>query len=329
VNFRSLPKLDLHLHLDGAVRPSTLAALARDAGLAWPPDGEERCRVPASCRSLAEFLRTFEFFLPALGSARALRRAARELCEAQHADGVIYFEARFCPGLWLDAGLSPDDAVAGALDGLREGAAATGVRWGLILCGSRTHDPRVTAAAVRLARERARDGVVGVDIAGDERFPASPHASAFAEARRAGVPITMHAGEAGPAANVREAMEMGAVRIGHGVRAGDDPAVLAEARRRGVTFEMCLTSNLQTCSVARVEDHPFRHFLREGVRVTLNTDDPGVQGSTLSQDYELAERAFGLAPADFRRILLNSVEASFAPPGVRAELRRRVEEAWR
>lgn len=327
MSFRDLPKIDLHCHLDGAVRPATLVQLASDAGFPWPPDAEQRCRVPASCRSLADFLATFEFFLPALGSREALRRAARELCRDMRDDGVIYFEARFAPTLWLEK-LRPEDAVEGALQGLKEGEAETGVKSGLILCGIRNFPPERTMIAARLAHRYRDEGVAGLDIAGDERSPFAPHREAFAEARRLGVPITIHAGEAGPAANVREALEAGAARIGHGVRAAEDPAVVEEARRRGATFEMCLTSNLMTHCVKAIAEHPFAGFLRDGLKVTLNTDDPGVQGSTLSQDYDRAARDLGLSRADLRAATLHAAGAAFAPEALREELRRRVAAGW-
>ncbi len=328
MNYTKLPKLDLHCHLDGAVRPATLVALAAEAGLNWPPDAASRCRVTPACNSLPEFLSTFDFFLPALGSRKALRRAALELCRDMKADGVIYFETRFSPTLWLKAGFPGEEAVEGALEGLREGERETGVKSGLILCGIRNHGPETTMAAARLAHRYRDRGVVGLDIAGDERSPLAAHREGFAEAARLGVPFTIHAGEAGPAANVREAMDMGATRIGHGVHVVEDPAILAAAKKRGAVFEMCLTSNVMTHAVDRIADHPFPRLLRDGVKVTLNTDDPGVQGSTLSQDFERADRELGVRKEELKRAVLNSVDAAFAADSAKADLRKRVEEGW-
>jgi adenosine deaminase len=329
MDFRTLPKIDLHLHLDGAVRPSTVRDLIVEGGAAAPADTESRCRVSPGCRSLREFLETFEFFLPYLGSSAALRRVARELCEDQAADGVVYFETRFAPTLWLDRGFAPEAAVEAALAGLREGSAETGVRWGLILCGLRRSSPWETMRTVEVARRYRDEGVVGVDLAGDERFPAIHHHPAFDLARRFELPITIHAGEAGPAAHVREAVLMGASRIGHGVHVVDDSAALDYVRDRDVTFEMCLTSNLMTHSVETLESHPFRRLFRDGDRVTLNTDDPGVQASTLSGDFALARSAFGLERADFARLLDTAAGAAFAEPSVRDDLRRIVSEGWK
>jgi adenosine deaminase len=329
MSYQHLPKLDLHCHLDGAVRPSTLVALAAEKGLSWPPDAASRCRVAPACNSLHEFLKTFDFFLPALGSRAGLRRAALELCRDMKSDGVIYFEARFAPTLWVDAGFPPEEAVEGALEGLRQGEAETGVKSGLILCGLRNFTPDRTLVAAKLAHRYRDHGVIGLDIAGDERLPLAAHREGFDEARRLGVPITIHAGEAGPASNVLEALDFGATRIGHGVHVVEDPRVLDVAVKRGAVFEMCLTSNVMTHAVDRMAGHPFAKFLRDGVKVTLNTDDPGVQGSTLTQDFERAERELGLGKPELKRAVLNAVDAAFAPESTRASLRARIEEGWR
>lgn len=329
MDFKALPKIDLHVHLDGALRPSTVADLIRATGRPVPPDVESLCRVAPDCRSLPEFLKTFEFFLPYLGSTDALRRAAAELCEDQAADNVVYFETRFAPTLWLSRGFKPEQAIEAAIAGLEEGAKKTGVKWGLILCGIRDFPPETTLTTVRLAHRYLVDGVVGVDLAGDERAHAVYHSAAFEMARRLEIPITIHAGEAGPAENVRQALDFDADRIGHGIHAADDPAILARAVKREATFEMCLTSNLQTRCVASLDEHPFARFLREGVRVTLNTDDPGVQGSTLSQDYALAAKQWGLTKDEFRTTLLHGAQAAFADDSLRAHLRATIEAAWK
>lgn len=327
-DFTRLAKVDLHVHLDGSLRPGTIADLIRAAGKPVPDDVEHRCRVSPQCRSLHEFLDTFVFFYPYIGNAAALHRAARELCADQAADHVAYFETRFAPTLWTASGFPAEEAVEAALAGLAEGAAETGVKWGLILCGVRTSPPATTIATVKLAHRYFPEGVVGVDLAGDERHPAAAHAAGLALARKLDIPITLHAGEAGPAANVREALDLGAVRIGHGIHAADDPSVVERARVTGTTFEMCLTSNLQTASVRSIGEHPFAAFLRSNVRVTLNTDDPGVQGSTLSQDYALAESAFGITREEFLQSLAYSVDAAFADDSVKKDLKHLIENSW-
>jgi len=323
IDFRALPKIDLHLHLDGALRTRTILELAAKAGVPLPARSveelEKHITVGPDCRSLPDFLRCFGVFLPVLRSAEAMERAAFELAEDQRRDGVVYFEARYAPCLQAGPGFPLEASVEAALAGLTRGD--PGRRWGLILCALRDWPPAASLETVRTAVRYRGRGVVGFDIANDERAPAAPHREAFDHARRHGLPVTVHAGEAGPAANIAEAIDvLGARRIGHGVRVVDDPAVLRLAIDRGIVFEQCLTSNLQTRSVPSLDAHPFPRLLREGARVTLNTDDPGVSRVTLSGELEMATRAYGLTDADHARLYANAVGGSFAEPSVKAAL---------
>ena len=173
----------------------------------------------------------------------------------------------------------------------------------------RTAPPATTLETVKVAAKHR--AVVGLDIAGDERAPLAPHAEAFRLAGRKGLPFTIHAGEAGPAANVREAILLGASRIGHGIRAVEDPAVVELANRKGVTFEICLTSNLQTRGVRSLKDHPVNRLRRAGARVTLNTDDPAVSRITLSHEYAVAARELGWGEREFGEVESNARLATF------------------
>jgi adenosine deaminase len=310
--FRSRRKLDLHRHLDGSIRTRTILDLADSDGVRLPArtaKGLERhVTVGPRCRSLPDFLACFDVFLPVLKSEAAIERVARELVEDAAADGVAYVEARYAPLLQAPE-LTIEQSVEAALSGLRRGARVTGVEVGLILCGQRSSPPSTTLATAKVAV--SHPGVVGLDIAGDERAPLAPHADAFRLAHRRGLPFTIHAGEAGPAANVREAIELGASRIGHGIRAVEDPRVLELAARRGITFEVCLTSNLQTRAVASIDRHPIARLRDAGVPVTLNTDDPAVSRITLSAEYAAAAKALGFGPADFDELEANARRAAF------------------
>jgi len=179
---------------------------------------------------------------------------------------------------------------------------------------------------VDLAAKYRDQGVLGIDLAGDEtHFPAAPHAEAFARARKLEIPITIHAGEGGRPEHIREAVfEHGATRIGHGISLEKDSELLKAVRDRGTIFEVCLTSNLQTCTVPSLQAHPFRRFFDEKVRLTLNTDDPGISNITLSDEFELAMRAFKLKPQEICELLVTAARGAFAPPSVRAELERMV-----
>ncbi|MBI3273200.1 MAG: adenosine deaminase [Planctomycetes bacterium] len=330
----NLPKVDLHLHLDGALRVATIAELARERGCPLPTYDTRRLRrfvqVGPRCRSVGEFLATFRYFYPVLQDAEALERAAYELCEDQAADRVVYFEARFAPVLLATERFSMEDSVRATLRGLERGCRRFRVRARLLLCCYRPSPPASSVATVKLASAYRDRGVAGIDLAGDERsHSAALHQRAFDLARRLGVPVTIHAGEGGPPANVRDALLLQkARRIGHGVHMTEAPDLVEYVRERGIPIEMCLTSNLQTRIVEAIESHPFGGLLRAGVRVTLNSDDPGVSGITLSDDYRLAVDAWGLSLGELRTIALHGVEAAFVSEDERRTLRRAVEQGY-
>ncbi len=330
--WRRLPKVDLHCHIDGALRVATIRDLAREKGLPLPSEDLDVLRthvqVPTSCSSLVDFLRVFQFFYPFLEGPGAMERAIYELCEDQAADGVVYFEGRFAPVLQATNGAALDEIVRAVVRGAEAGARDFGVECGILLCCYRTESPESSIATVKAA-EKFRGTVVGVDLAGDESFPIEDHAAAFALARSLGIRTTIHAGEATGSEAVRAALDIGgARRIGHGVRIADDSELLARTRGDGICVECCLTSNLQTCSVPDLAAHPFASYLRGGIAATLNTDDPGVSGITLSHEYGLAEQAWNLTRAELLESTLHGVEHSFADDAVKSRVRRRIETAW-
>jgi adenosine deaminase len=326
MTFKSLPKIDLHLHLDGAIRVPTIAELGDELGIKLPARDPKKLaryvQVNRDCRSLTDFLKRFEVFYPLLPFSKTQDRIAYELCEDCRRDNVIYFETRFAPALAANAKFSMEDAVVAVLEGLRRGQRDFGVRCGLILCCYRSISTSENIATVKLARKYRDRGVIGIDLAGDEtRILAAPHAEAFALARKHEIPITIHAGEGGHPENIREAVfEHGATRIGHGISLQKDLDLLKAVRDRGTVLEICLTSNLQTCTVPSLRTHPFKKFLDEQVRVTLNTDDPGISNITLTDELELAASEFKLRPAQIRQLQINAARAAFAEPSVRDQI---------
>ena len=332
MNFKQLPKIDLHLHLDGAIRVATIAELGEELGIHLPTYDPKKLaafvQVNRDCRNLSDFLKRFDIFYPLLPFAKTQERIAYELCEDCARDHVVYFEARFAPALCSSAKFTMEDAVVAALEGLRRGQRDFGVRCGTILCCYRSVSLQENIEAVKLAHKYRDQGVVGIDLAGDEtHFPAAPHAEAFALARKLEIPITIHAGEGGNPENIREAVfTHGATRIGHGVSLQKDPELLKAVRDRGTVFEICLTSNLQTCTVLAARAHPFRKFLDEKIRVTLNTDDPAISNITLTDEFELAAREFQLKPNEVRALLLNAAQAVFSGDSMRHDLTEKFEQ---
>jgi adenosine deaminase len=326
-------KVELHVHMDGAVRVDTFLDIARRRGIELPsrsPEGLRRyVQVSHDCRSLTRFLETFNFFLPIISEADAVERIAYEQCEDQARQGVRYFETRFSPHVLMTDSFPPEEAVERALAGLKKGAERFGVAARAILCCMR-HRPDWSEEVVRLAIKYRDHGVVAIDLAGDEtHFGAEPHARAFAMARDAGLARTVHAGEAGPAANIREALDvLHAQRIGHGYHLVDDPELYERVRRERVPLECCLTSSLQTGAVASLDEHPVRRFLADGLEVTLSTDDPGVSGIDLEHEYRLAIEELGLGAAELARVTFSAVSAAFLPKEERAALRRELQREF-
>ncbi|MFC4121731.1 adenosine deaminase [Nonomuraea zeae] len=285
---------DLHCHLDGSVRPGTVADLAREQGIAVNGPLAELVTAPPDCGSLTRYLTYIDLPLQVLQTPDALRRAARELVEDWSADGVVHGAARFAPQLHGRQGMTMDEAVSAVAAGLADGRASTGVRTGLLLCCLRHQTPEESLAVAETAVRR-RDVVSGLDLAGDERlFPGTPHRPAFDLAHQAGLPCTVHAGEAAGAAGVWEAIEvLGARRIGHGVRCTEDDALLERLRRDRITLEMCPISNVQTGAVSGLAAHPATRLLAAGLAVTIGTDARTTSATSLEREYAALRETAG------------------------------------
>jgi len=318
--------LNLHTHLEGWVRPATAAELAVTLGAPQPPEGWEaalRMREPAD---LTVYLGHVAAAYPVLGAPDAMRRVAREAVEDSAADGCDYLEIRFGPATHARPGFDIPAVIDAACAGLADGSRATGLPAGLVVCALRHDDEARNEEVARAAAAAAGRGVVGFDVAGDElRFPAlEPYRESFAIAEAAGLGLTAHAAEAGPASAAVEAVELlGVRRIGHGSHIADDPAILAWAAREGIAIEVCLTSNVMTGAARSIAEHPIHQFLSAGCRVVIGDDNPVNIGTTLSEEEARLETDAGLSAAEARRIQHTAVEVAFVDEATRAELRRR------
>jgi adenosine deaminase len=304
---RAWPKAELHCHLDGSVRPESLATLRRERRLPKAP-------TPApGGGSLEAYLAAFPPVIEALQDAEALERVAAELAEDARLDGIWWLEVRFAPLLHTRLGLTPRQATEAVLRGLRRVPLELGV--GVISCALRDHGLEEAWQTVRVAAELQARGVVGVDLAGPEAsFPPAPFAAPFAWAQDAGLGVTLHAGEAAGPASIRDALEAcGATRIGHGVTLEADPELLAAVVERGIVLEMCPRSNVETGAVAALAAHPWRRYLARGVRATLATDNRAVSRTTLSAELESVEPTLD----ELAALLRNGFEGAFASPQVR------------
>ena len=326
-DYPGYPLVELHRHLDGNVRTETVLDLARRHGIDLPAWTVEELRPHVQIMerepSLVHFLAKFALLRRVMVDYAAVRRIVRENLEDAVRDGIDYIELRFSPFfMGEEHGLDTSGVVEAACDALEEARGTIPVQAKLIGIISRHYGPeigRIELAAILSGRDR---GIVAVDLAGDEaNFPGGLFVRHFATAREAGLRVTIHAGEAAGAGSVKQAvLDLGAERIGHGVRSVEDPAVLDLLAERGIALEVCPTSNVQTSTVPDFQSHPLPALLRRGLRVTLNTDDPSISGIDLPHEYRVAEEELGLTADELRRLQENAVAAAFLTPEERSGL---------
>jgi adenosine deaminase len=328
-----LPKAELHVHLDGSLRPSTMIELARATGITLPasdPAELSRYMLVDNAANLEQFLTRFDLTIPLLQTPEAIERVAYEMVEDADADNIRHLEVRYCPRLSTKGGLSLDRVIEAEHRGLARGERDFGVTTGIINCSLRHYPPEVSAEIATHSVRMRSHGVVAFDLAGGEagRMP-GVHGRAFDIAAAGGLAITVHAGEAAGPESIAEALtRCHAMRIGHGTRLAEDPGLEAELRARQIPIEVNLTSNLQTHAVATAAAHPVRGYFDRGLKVTLCTDSWLMCGVDLSDEYLLAHRALGFTRPEIDRLILNGFEAAFLPPSekeallaqVRAEL---------
>lgn len=330
-----LPKLDLHRHLEGSLRLSTLVDLVRENDIALPHQDVEALRpyvqvVNGDAREFAAFLEKFETLRRFYVSPEVMQRVVREAVADAAQDHVVYLELRFNPlALAQTCGFVLDDVVAWVIEAAAQAQAATRTRTVLLLQIPRDEPLTVAEEIVDIAIHRFGDFVRGIDLAGDEiHYPSERFIRPFLRAYDAGLNITVHAGEALGAESVREALTyLHPQRVGHGIRAVEDAAVVHMLRERGVALEVCLTSNLHTGVVPKMVEHPLGDLLDMDLHVTLNTDDPGISATTLTDEYVLAVQELRVPRRRVYRMLRHAVEAAFLEPEEKATLRTRVRRA--
>ena len=325
-----LPKTDLHCHLDGCLRPRTILELADIQGVRLPTRNlAQLTRILEAgkrTRNLADYLKIFDYTLSVMQEREALYRVAWELVEDAAAEHVRHLEVRYSPILHRMKRLPYDQIVETVIKGLADSGKKHNVSTGVIICGIRSMDPRKSAALAELAVEYKHRGVLGFDLAGQEKdYPAKAHRAAFQIVIKNNVNSTVHGGEAfGPESIAQALHYCGAHRIGHGTRLIESPDLLAFVNDHRIPLEVCLTSNVQTRAVRSLKEHPFREYFRLGLRVTLNTDNRLMSGTTVSKELALASRTFRLNPYEMKRIIINGFKSSFLPYAQKARMLREV-----
>ncbi len=326
MNFLNMPKIELHCHLDGSIRPSTLFELAVSLGITNKTTLESfspLIRVSNDCSSLVDYLKCFDMPIEVMQRKESLRRIARELIEDVAKTNVKYIEVRFAPHLHTNKGLTFEQVISSVLEGLEEGKTLTGTRYNLILCCMRHMPLSTSMEVVELGLPFLGNGVVAIDLAGDEaHFPPNIHAAAFQKAKALGYHITVHAGETGNAQNVLDAIEnLCAERIGHGLAIKDEPHAYAFVKKNQTPLEMCPTSNVQTQGVKHFSEHPIMAFLKDGIHTTINTDNMTVSGITLETECFCLSEDLDAQTEDIWFLYKNALEASFASEEDKAYLR--------
>lgn len=307
-----MKKIELHLHFDGSINTVLAAKL-----VGRPVEKE----MKGSCSAtLGEYLTKFDLPLKLLQTEEHLTMFARLLAEELVLDGVIYAEVRFCPLLHLEEGLMPDEVVAAVLKGLHQVQA---VRTNLILCMMRHFSLEENMRVVYVAKQFLGQGVVALDLAGDEaaRPNTDPEfAKLFNQAQIRGIPLTIHAGEAASHESIDAAIALGARRIGHGVRAAESEETIRQLVAQRIPLEICLSSNIDTGIYSQLDCHPVRQLFNAGVLLTINTDNRTVSDTSLTGEYYLLQEHFGFTDEDLLLCNLNAALASFAPNRTKVRL---------
>ena len=319
--------IDLHLHFDGSLSLSTVKKLAQMQGIELPCDNIlwDMLTVRDGCRDLGEYLTKFDFPLSLLQTKEAISEAMYMLCTELLAEGTVYAEIRFAPQLHLKNGLTQEQVVNAAIDGFERSR----LMGGLILCCMRGENNYLqNCETVAVAEKLLGKKVLALDLAGNERaYPNGMFADIFAIAKEKGIPYTIHAGEAAGANSVITALEMGAQRIGHGVRSVEDMSVVKLLADKKTPIEICPTSNLNTAIFSDISQYPLRELISAGVVVTVNSDNRSVSNTTAKKEMQLLKNEFELTDEEFKQLLINSVNAAFCDTKAKKHLLQIIENA--
>lgn len=323
-----LPKIELHCHLDGSVRPETIVDIAQKENISIPSSDINIIRnmmiAPLECTSLSEYLERFALPIDIMQSKESLRRIAYELMEDAAKENTKYIEIRFAPLLHTKKGLTIEEIISSVLEGIKDGENDYDIKGNLILSCLRNVPVDTVYDVVEAGRKFLEKGVVAIDLCGNEEAEFSKrYIEPIEVAREYGYRVTIHAGETGIGKNVLDAAQMlKAERIGHGVFIKDCPEAYDIVKNKAITLEMCPTSNIQTKAVNSYGNHPIFNFYTDGIKVTVNTDNRTVSDTTLSNEYNAIFKEFSLNYENYKELYYNSVNAAFVSEEMKEELRK-------
>ena len=314
---KKLPKVELHCHLDGSIRPETILDIAIKENISIPTtdlnEFKKLVQVSDECQSLKDYISKFDLPLKVMLKKEHIYRITKELLEDLSKDNVKYAELRFSPFFHMRGGLSFDEVLHTIIEAMESSKNDFGIKSNIILICMRHHTVEESIQVVKMGSKFLGKGVVAVDLAGNEHdFPPEIHEPAFKLAKKYGYKITIHAGETGICKNISTSIKnLFADRIGHGVYAYNDPEILDYIIQNKIPLEMCPTSNVQTKAVTSIKTHPIKEYLNKGVIVTVNTDNLTVSNTTLLKEYELLINELDFTYEDIKKVIENGINSSF------------------
>ena len=327
---QKLPKVELHCHLDGSLRIPTILDLAKQDKVTLPTSSSDKLSkllvIGKTRGSLEDYIKRFDITLSVMQTPEALRRTAYELIEDVAKENVRYIEIRYSPILHTEKEMTIGESVEAVRRGLQRGQKDFGVKSGIIVCGIRNISAAASLKLADLTVRYKNKGVVGFDLAGaEENFPAKDHQEAFYMILNNNINATIHAGEAYGPSSIHQAIHhCGAHRIGHGTRLKENKDLMNYVNDHRITLEICLTSNWQTRSIRSLKYHPLKYYYDQGIRVTLNTDNRLMSGTTLTKEFLLAHKLFGFKLHDFREMIIMAMKSAFIPYAERKQMIRNI-----
>lgn len=309
-------KVELHCHLDGSLNIDFVDEMLRKQGIVYErEDLKRKLEVRPECTSLTEYLEKFDLPLLCLQTKEGLFRAAYELVRDVSKENVKYIEVRFAPMLSTNQGLTCEEVIASVVDGLKEGEKQYGVYASAVVCAMRHHSLEQNLEMLEVARPFVGKGVCALDLAGDESaFPTKQFRKLFEQATEWGIPFTIHSGETGNVDNIREAIALGAKRLGHGIALRKSPELRKLCEEKKIGIEMCPTSNLQTKAVEGLENYPLELFLQEGLLVSIHTDNRTVSGTNMQKEQAYFDTSV------IEVCTRNAIETAFTTEEIKAKL---------
>ena len=326
--------IDLHLHLDGSLNPKNILEMAKMAGVDLPYTEEAVIRtkmmVEPDCTNLGEYLEKFDLPLQLLQTTETIEYAVYELMRDLKEQGLCYAEIRYAPQLHLQKGLTQGEVVEATIRGRNKGVQDFGIPVNLILCCMRSDQNQAeNMETIMVAEKYLGQGVCAVDLAGNEgAYPTEMFKDIFALAREKGVPMVIHAGEAAGPESVWQALDLGAVRIGHGIHSIEDKELMAVLKEKGIYLEMCYSSNMQTKTVDNTADYPLVPFLLEGLPVTLHTDNLTVSNTALQREYRLVQEQFSLTDKQMKAVAMRTADAAFLSEAEKKVLKEQIDRTF-